>query len=132
MRTRFMQFMMICLGMLLTLAACAGLQQQVTVVPANGEKVIMMEADSFKFTPNNIRANQGDEIVIKLVSTSDAGHNFTIEDPQGHVIKSADLPSRQTVEIKINLQQAGEYTFYCDKPLHSSFGMKGRIEAVKR
>jgi uncharacterized cupredoxin-like copper-binding protein len=43
-----------------------------------------------------------------------------------------DLPSMQSVEIRINLSEAGQYDFYCDKPFHSSFGMKGQIEVVKK
>ena len=63
---------------------------------------------------------------------SDVGHDFTMKDPQGQIIKSVDLPSKQTVEIKITLSEAGEYDFYCDKPFHSSFGMKGQVEVVKK
>ena len=132
MQTKFKPLSIICIGLLLILSACAGLQQQVTVGSVEGRKMVTLEADSFKFTPNNIKANQGDEIVIKIVSTSDAGHNFTIKDPRGQIIKTLDLPSKQTVEIKIDLSEPGEYTFYCDKPLHSSFGMKGQIEVVKK
>jgi len=132
MQNKFMKSLMICLGLLFVLSACAGLQQQVPVGSVEGAKTITIEADSFKFTPNNIKASQGDELTIKITNVSNAGHDFTIKDPQGQVIKSMDLPSKQTVEIKITLSEAGEYDFYCDKPFHSSFGMKGQIEVVKK
>ncbi len=132
MQNRFRRSVMICLGLVFILSACAGLQQQMMVGSAGGEKTITMEASSFKFMPNNMKAHQGDEILIKITNVSDVGHDFTIKNPRGEVIKSVDLPSKQTVEVKINLADAGEYTFYCDKPFHSSFGMKGQIEAVKK
>jgi len=132
MQNKFIRSVMICLGLIFILSACAGLQQQVTVGSAEGEKTITIEADSFKFTPNNIKAAQGDEITIRVTNISDAGHNFTINDPHGQTIRSVDLPPKQAVEIRITLPEAGEYEFYCDKPLHSSFGMKGHIEAVKK
>ena len=132
MQNKFMTSLTMCLGLLFILSACAGLQQQVTAGSVQGERTITMEASSFKFTPNNIKANQGDEITIKITNISDAGHDFTIKDPQGQIIQSVDLPSKQTVGIRIKLSEAGEYDFYCDKPLHSSFGMKGQIEVVKK
>ncbi len=119
------------LGMLFMLAACASLQQQVAVSPGKGEKVITMEASSFYFTPNNIKAYQGDVIVLKISNISDAGHNFTIKDTLGQIIQSVDLPFKKTTEIKFTLSEPGKYDYYCDKPLHSSFGMKGQIEVVK-
>jgi plastocyanin len=132
MQNKVMKLLMICLGLLFVLSACAGLQQQVPVGSVEGAKTITMEADSFKFIPNNIKATQGDEITIKITNISGTGHDFTIKDPQGQIIKSVDLPSMQSVEIRINLSEAGQYDFYCDKPFHSSFGMKGQIEVVKK
>ncbi|MGO9379586.1 MAG: cupredoxin domain-containing protein [Dissulfurispiraceae bacterium] len=132
MRNEFRRRLKIYIGMLFMLSACAGLQQQVTVDSIEGDKTITMEVGSFKFTPNNIKAYQGDKVAINIVNVSDAGHNFTLEDPQGQIIRSVDLPSKQTVKVRVTLTEAGEYVFYCDKPFHSSFGMKGQIEAVKK
>jgi plastocyanin len=132
MQNKFKHPLITCLSLLFILSACASLQQQVTVSSVQGMNMITMEADSFKFTPNNIKAHQGEEIAIKIVNIADAGHDFTIKDPQGRIIKSVDLPSKQTTEIRITLSEAGEYNFYCDKPFHSSFGMKGQIEVVHK
>jgi plastocyanin len=132
MQNKFLKSLVVCLGVLFILSACAGLQQQMTVSSVEGVKTITIEADSFKFTPNNIKASQEDEIAITITNISDAGHDFTIKDPHGKIIKNVDLPSKQTVEIRITLSEAGEYDFYCDKPFHSSFGMKGQIEVVKK
>ena len=132
MNTEYKRLLEICLGILFVLSACAGLQHQVAVSSVGGEKVITMEASSFKFTPNNIKAYQGDAVVIKIANISDAGHDFTIKDPQGQIVQSVDLPSKKTVEVRVTLSEPGEYSFYCDKPLHSSFGMKGQIEVLNK
>lgn len=130
MKGRIIRLSMLCISALFVLASCAGLQPQVSVSPEQGEKIIKMTADSFKFTPNNIRASQGDIIVLKIDNVSGSTHNFTIQDPQEKILQSVDLPSQKTVEVTITLSQPGDYTFYCDKPLHTFFGMKGRIEAA--
>lgn len=125
-------FLMVFLCVFLSLAACAGLQPQVTVTSEMGEKGLTIKADSFKFEPNNIRAYQGDSILLKVENISTAGHNFTIEDTQGRVIQNVDLPPKKTVEVRINLSEAGTHHFYCNKPFHPFFGMKGQIEVLKK
>ncbi len=128
MQSRLLQIL-ICLCLSFVLAACAGLQQPVT---AEGEKAITMEASSFKFTPNNIKTYQGIEITLRITNVSGSAHDFTLKNPQGQVIKKVDLPANRTVEFRVSLPDVGEYDFYCDKPFHSSFGMRGRIEAVRK
>jgi uncharacterized cupredoxin-like copper-binding protein len=123
---------LVSLCIFLLLAACVGLQPQVAVSPEKGEKELALKADSFKFEPNNIKAYQGDIIVLKIENVSCATHNFTIEDPRENIIQSVDLPSYKTVEIKVTISEAGTYNFYCNKPFHKLFGMKGQIEVFKR
>lgn len=126
------QSLTFCLWVLLLLAACASLQPQVTVSTEKGEKVLAMKADSFKFDPNNIKAYQGDVIVLKVENISAAGHNLTIKDSQGQIIQSVDLPPKKIVEVRVTLSETGTYNFYCAKPFHAPFGMKGRIEVLGR
>ena len=121
------------LGVILLLSSCAGLQPEVTVVsPDGGEKVLAVKASSFKFEPNNIKAYTGDVILLKIENVSGSGHNFTIKNPQGQVIQSSDLPAGKMTDVSVTLSEKGVYDFYCDKPFHSAFGMKGRIEVVDR
>ncbi|MDA8103904.1 MAG: plastocyanin/azurin family copper-binding protein [Nitrospiraceae bacterium] len=35
-------------------------------------------------------------------------------------------------DVSVTLSEKGVYDFYCDRPFHSAFGMKGRIEVVDR
>jgi len=115
---------------LLVLAACASQQPLVTIGPAKGEIILPMKASSFSFEPNNIKAYRGDVVVLKIENISGSGHNFTIKDPQGKTLQDVGLPSKETVTLKVSLSDTGTYEFYCDKPFHSSYGMKGQIVVI--
>jgi plastocyanin len=120
------------LGVLLAVTSCAGQQPLVTIGPEKGEAVIDVKASDFKFEPNNIKAYKGEEMVFRIENVSGTGHNFTIKDPGGNTLHSVPLPPKETTTVEVTLSEAGDYTFYCDKPFHSAFGMKGRIEVVEK
>jgi plastocyanin len=109
---------------------CAGLQPPVEVPSGLGKKqTVTVTASSFEFRPNHIVARAGDALTLELNNSSSMTHNFTIEDPDGNVLTSVDLPGEGAVQVPIPLKQPGVYEFYCDRPMHSTLGMKGRIEA---
>ena len=118
--------------MVLWLGGCASLQPQVALSEKQGEKVVELKAESFKFEPNNIKAFDGDAVLFRIENSSDSAHNFTIKNPQQQILNSVALPAGKTVEIKVSFAEPGVYEFYCDKPLHSSLGMKGQVEVVKK
>ena len=86
-----------------------------------------MKASSFKFEPSTIQLKRTGNLVIRVHNDSSAEHNITVKDPQGKIIASVDLPANKTVSLNVDLKTAGKYEFYCDKPLHAAFGMKGEI-----
>lgn len=129
---RVSEALVICTVMVLLFAGCAGLQPQVALSEKESEKVVELKAASFKFEPNNIRAFEGDTIVFRIENSSGSTHDFTITNPQKQTLKNIDLPAGKTVDIKVSFADPGVYEFYCDKPLHSSFGMKGQVEVVKK
>ena len=114
--------------MMLVILGCAVRQPQVEAVAVNGEKTIDMKASSYEFQPNNIKANQGDTILLNITNISGTQHNFTIKDPGGKIIHSVALIPNKTEHVKITFSEKGTYDFYCDKPFHPTLGMKGRIE----
>lgn len=116
---------------LLAFAACASQQPLVTIGPAKGEIVLAMKVSDFTFEPNNIKAYRGGEIVLNIENISGTGHNFTIKDPQGNTVQNVALPPKETVTVKAPLSEAGTYEFYCDKPFHSTLGMKGQIVVIQ-
>jgi len=119
------------LGLTLVVAGCAGPPKMATVPSGPGEKVIQMKASSFDFDPNVIQAHQGDRLVLVIRNTADTTHNFTVKNPSGEVLVTKDLPENSTVRVDVPLSQAGKYPFYCDKPFHAVFGMKGRLVVAK-
>ncbi len=113
----------------LVAAACASVEQK-SMVLEPGERTIVMKVESYKFEPNDIKAHRGDVLTVKLENVSSAGHNLTIETPQGAKLMSVDIPAKGTVSVKVNLAETGIYHFYCDKPMHPTLGMKGQIEVT--
>ena len=93
----------------------------------HGTMEVSMKASSFKFEPSTIQLKRTGNLVIRVHNDSSAEHNITVKDPQGKIIASVDLPANKTVSLNVDLKTAGKYEFYCDKPLHAAFGMKGEI-----
>ena len=131
MHKRSKRLIVLWVGVLLAVGACATQQSLVTIGPAKGENVITVKASDFKFEPNNIKAYKSNVIIFQIENVSGSVHNFTVKDPQGHTVKSISLPSKEIVQVKISLSETGTYEFYCDKPFHSGFGMKGQIVVIQ-
>jgi plastocyanin len=116
----------------LLLAVCMILRPQVVLSEEASEKVVEMKADSYKFEPNNVKISEGEMILFRIENISNSTHNFTIKNPQKEILKSEALPAKQTVDIKVSFTEPGVYEFYCSKPFHPSFGMKGQVEVAKK
>ncbi len=121
--------MVVSIMVALAVAACAGVQQKPMVLEA-GEKTLAIKVESYKFEPNDIKAHRGDVLTLKLENAAGIEHNLTINTPQGATLARVNIPPNGTVSVKVSLAEAGIYPFYCDKPLHSTLGMKGQIEAI--
>ena len=108
---------------------CASVEQK-PVVLEPGEKTLVMKVESYKFEPNDIKAHRGDVLTVKLESDASVDHNLTITTPQGATLVNVDIPAKGTANVRVNLSETGIYQFYCDKPFHSTMGMKGQIEVT--
>lgn len=122
----------LCAGIALLLSGCAGRQLQIAPVEKEGKKIVEMRAESFRFEPDNIKVLQGDTIIFAVNNVSGSEHNFTIRNPQQEILKYMDIPALRTARFEVTFQEPGIYEFYCDKPLHAAFGMKGQVEVVKK
>lgn len=91
------------------------------------EQLVSFRVSNFRFEPNEIVTRPGVVLKFTLENTASVDHNVTIEDPHGKRLLALELPSGGLVSEELKLTEPGEYTFYCDKPFHSSFGMTGRI-----
>jgi len=116
----------------LILFSCAELQKQIMLDEGKKENIIEIKVSNFKFEPNNILTHEGNTILFKIENVTISEHNFTLTDPEGAVIEDVDVPQDKTVEIKVTFSRTGIYNFYCNKPFHSTLGMKGQIEVVRR
>jgi plastocyanin len=116
-------------AVLLVTVGCAGLGSPVTASSQEqGKMAIDMKANSFEFQPNNIKVPKPVALTLTIENISGTAHNITIKNPEGQVLKSADLPSEKTISVTVDLLATGKYEFYCDKPLHATLGMKGQIQ----
>jgi plastocyanin len=116
-------------ALLVLLSGCGGSKKVVNVAAAPGQKVtVKMKASNYAFDPGRIVARKGDTLVLHVTNVSKEKHDITVKDASGKIIKSADLPSQQTVIVEVPLPTAGVYPFYCAIDFHSGLGMKGRIE----
>ncbi len=86
-----------------------------------------MDASSYKFSPSEVKVQRPGKLTIQIKNVSRSEHNFTLEDTGGKVLANVELPPGQTVSTNVELDGAGVYKFYCDKPMHSTMGMKGQI-----
>jgi len=113
----------------LLLSGCAGHKQAINVAAAPDQKVnVQIKARNFAFDPAVIVAQKGETLILQVTDVSGEAHNITVKDPSGKVIGETDVPGHQTITLEVPLVTAGVYPFYCDKPFHSTLGMKGRIE----
>ena len=116
---------------LFALCACAGVQGKPQDVAAKtGERKVAMTASSFKFEPAALRVQGTGSLVIEVKNVESMGHNITVKNPAGAVLKSVDLPGNSTAKVDLKLSEKGKYEFYCDKTMHTNMGMKGVIEVV--
>jgi len=119
------------LALTLSVGACGKLQKPILLTTGQ-ESVVMVEANDYSFVPNHFQTYQGTSIVFTIQNTSGSGHNFTIKDPGGKILQSADVAPQKSVEVKVDFPYIGVYPFYCDRPFHRTLGMEGRVEVVAR
>ncbi len=117
-------------AVLLFMNACGRLQKPVSAEGAG--ETIRMTASDFKFQPNNITTGAGSTLTFHIQNVSGTTHNFTLKSPDGKTMQSADIPAKQTVEVRVTFPQPGTYKFDCNKPGHSGLGMKGQVVATAR
>lgn len=113
-----------------TFAGCAGKEIVFEVPESAEETVVSMQASSFSFDPTVIKAHQGDILLLEVENLAGMAHNFTLKSPVGEIITSVTLPAGQTVAVSVTLAESGIYLYTCDRPMHTTLGMSGRIEVT--
>jgi plastocyanin len=89
---------------------------------ADDARRIEVTGSSFKFDPDEIRVEAGEDVAIVLTS-KDILHDFTIDELDAHV--AADRG--KTEEGGFTAEKPGHYTYYCTVPGHRDAGMEGTL-----
>ena len=73
-------------------------------------KTFVIKAENYKFNPDTITVNKGDEVVIEAIAV-DKDHGFAIK---AFNINQA-LPKGKLVTVKFTADKKGEFSFRCSK-----------------
>jgi cytochrome c oxidase subunit 2 len=73
-------------------------------------KTLEVKADDYKFIPDTITVNQGDEVIIRAIST-DKDHGLGIK---AYNINQ-DMPKGKWVTIEFTADKKGEFPIHCTK-----------------
>jgi len=72
------------------------------------QRFFEIEAEKFSYSPNVIRINRGDEVVIRLIST-DVTHGFYLD---GYGVDTKAHPG-QDGSVSFTANRTGRFTFRC-------------------
>jgi cytochrome c oxidase subunit II len=73
------------------------------------ERVVVIEAKKYEFSPGEIRLKKGEAVIFEL-HTADRKHGFLIPDFNIH----ADIPQGETVRVRWVPPRAGKFAFECN------------------
>lgn len=88
---------------------------------------VKLEAGSFYFKPNVIRAKLGQTVMVDISAVS-LQHSFVIDELN---VKSATIPSGQGTIVEFVADTLGEFEFYCAVGNHKQQGMVGTLIVVQ-
>lgn len=120
---------------LLLAAGCAGAPvRQEAIVPAPGETVVELKAESYSFTPSTLTVPAGKPLILRIRNEATViPHSFVLENGSGTVLVRQPLIKGSETLIRIAPLAAGSYPFYCAESLlgstHRGKGMEGKLEA---
>ena len=98
---------------------------------------VEVKLSSFAFAPATIHLKAGRPVVLHLVNTASAGHDFSAprffaaaqvrpQDRPAVDEGSVEVAGRRSVEVAL-VPKAGRYSLKCTHAFHKLFGMSGRI-----
>ncbi|WP_448189154.1 cupredoxin domain-containing protein [Azospirillum sp. sgz301742] len=106
-------------------------------------RTVVVTLNEYAFTPNALNFERDVPYRLTLENAGKGPHTFTSEGffraiavrrvttPQNTIetpsLVNLEVPSQQTTVIEFVPVDAGTFDLRCDEPLHSTFGMTGRI-----
>jgi uncharacterized cupredoxin-like copper-binding protein len=125
-------------GGIATLALAAALAGGEARAEPDKPIVVAVQLNEFRFSPSSLSFEQGRSYILRLSNTGGVGHNFQAKTFFQAVELGAGARDRvrdgdvevakgQSVDVALTPTRAGVYPLRCTHPLHSMFGMTGRI-----
>jgi plastocyanin len=125
-RRHFLLLLSLLLLLFLALSGCASAPLTKAEVTPGGAPLVM-KAGNFSFDPDAVSVHGTGTLTLTIINTSATAHNITVDDPQGKVIDSAEIPPNATITTQVTFAAPGDYYFFCNHPFHADFGMKGHF-----
>lgn len=90
---------------------------------ASEDHILKLEAGSFYYSIEEIRAKKGETIKVRL-NAKDKMHDFNIDELG---VKSGIVNAGESVEFEINANKAGTFEYYCSVGEHRANGQVGKL-----
>jgi len=87
---------------------------------------ITIEATEMAFDPTSFEVTAGEPINLTVTNTGQAFHDLTIDELDLQI----DVDSGQTTTAGLEIDEPGDYDYYCSVPGHASAGMQGTLTVV--
>ena len=98
--------------------------EEVVAAKDSGRTIeVTIEGNSFKFTPNVIKAKKGDTVRLIFKSTG-AIHNLVIDE---FGIETNKIGDGEEEEVEFVVDKAGTFEYYCSVANHRAMGMVGKL-----
>ena len=96
----------------------------VMIAPATQAQpiVLTIELTEYRFSPDQLEVELGEEIRIHLINNGSEGHNFILETHANY--DPIIAPGRQA-NVSFNADTVGTYLMYCTVSGHRALGMEG-------
>jgi uncharacterized cupredoxin-like copper-binding protein len=105
-----------------------GAESAAPTAPAQAQTINVSETE-FKLDPSDPKVKKG---VVNFNVTNDGKvvHSLEVEGPSGEVELEKVLRPGQSGTLKVNMNKAGAYEWYCPVGDHKASGMEGEITVV--
>lgn len=81
-----------------------------TTAPADGVRVVAIEAGDKGYVPDRITGKPGEKLKLKFTRTIEGECLSKLRKPDGNVI---DLPMKTAVDVDVTVPETGEVKFAC-------------------
>ena len=89
---------------------------------------IQVVAENMAYSPNEIRMQPGQSLIVELVNRGDTEHSIEFELPDGEQELVNNVKPGESSTLQFNVpQKTGTYTFYCPVDNHKEKGMTGKL-----